>query len=110
MKKIVLLTALVAIVLVSYSLTQAEDTLPPLPIPVLDESATPEPSVVAQVEASPSPSPSPSPVVVRSVVVQDFTNDADTGSKLYVLLAVSALGGFGLFCIKKYFDSKRYSI
>jgi len=108
MKKFVLLTALVAIVLVSYSLVRAEDTFPPLPIPVLDESVTPEESVVATVE--PSPVIAPSPVVQRSVVVQDFTSEAETGSKLYVLLAVSALGGLGLFSIKKYFDSKKYSI
>lgn len=110
MKKIALLTALVAIVLVNYSLAHADDTFPPLPIPVLDESTTPEASVTPDAEPSPQPSPSPSPVAKKSVVVQDFSNDAETGSKLYILLAISALGGFGLFCIKKYFDLKKYSL
>lgn len=108
MKKVLFLFALTLFVLAGCSLAHAEDTLPPLPVPVIDDSPSPDadPSEVVTTYVAPSPTPTPA----RSVVVQNLSTTAETGSKLYILLAVSVLGGFGLFCIKKYLDSRHYSI
>src|ERR1035437_1034645 len=113
MKKIILITGILTIVLVGFSISRAADTFPPLPIPVVDgsttaDSITPTASPLASPIASPIPTPTPS--VKASIVVQTFIDNAQTGPQIYVLLAVSLLGAFGLFCIKKYFDRRKYNL
>jgi nitrous oxide reductase accessory protein NosL len=111
MKKLFVVLGIVILFGFTAGFAFAEDTLPPLPVPVVDDSATDTATATVTdsttPEATPTPSPSPSPV---QSVLSVTTSSAETGSNLYILLALSGLGGLGLFCIKKYFDTIKYQI
>ena len=84
---------------------------PPLPgLPVDEETATATTTVSASVEETVSLGYSALVASTATSASQTAVDDAETGPELIALAVFSLIGGFGLFCIKKYFDLKRYEI
>jgi LPXTG-motif cell wall-anchored protein len=79
----------------------AQDTEPPLGLPLIDSStatttATSESTVTTYSTVTPT--------------TQAVVDNAETGSEIYILAGLSVLAGTGLFLIKKYFDLKKSSL
>lgn len=103
MKRFIFAATIFAFVLCGYGVARSQTGEPPgLDLPIDEESATAtvEESVEASVIAS----------AEESVTAQEAIDDADTGTEIVILAILSLVGGFGLFLIKKYFDSKKFSI
>jgi hypothetical protein len=81
----------------------AQDTEPPLGLPLVD---SPTPTATVSVT-------SVSNITTYSTVTpttQEVVDNAETGSEIYILSGLSVLAGTGLFLIKKYFDLKKSSL
>jgi len=94
--------------------TLAEDTLPPLGLPTGSDSATPTATITATATASSSLDEYLQGTTITPTAsatsVQDAEDVADTGTQIYILAGVSLLAGFGLYSIKKYSDTKKYTL
>ncbi len=105
MKKITIYLAVVLFVGLGVLFAHAQSAQPPgFDFPTLDETGT------ATVEATATASTVFVTVTPTKVSAQTVTDDAETGPEVYILIGLSLLGGLGIFSIKKYFDSKKYSL
>ena len=83
----------------------AQDTEPPLELPIGDSSPTATVTVI--------PTSTPEVVLYTTVTptseqVENVVEEAETGGELYLLSGISLLAGLGLYFIKKYFDLKKH--
>jgi len=107
MKRFVFILTIFTLVLVGTARVYSQTGEPPgLDLPIDEESVTA--SATATVEGSFEASVIAS--AEESVTSQEAIDDADTGTEIVILAILSLVGGFGLFLIKKYFDSKKFSI
>jgi len=81
---------------------------PGLDLPIDDETVTA--TVTSTAEESLEAEASETVSAEESATTQEAVDDAETGAQLIVLIIISIIGGLGLLLIKKYFDSKRFSI
>ncbi|MDH4358729.1 MAG: hypothetical protein OEV37_02140 [Candidatus Berkelbacteria bacterium] len=102
MRKFLIIFAVLAFSALSAVIARAQ-TEPPTPnLPIESETAT---SAYDAYEGDDSYAYS-----TITVTSQEAIDDAETGSEIVVLGALSLLAGIGLFLIKRYFDLKKYSI
>ncbi len=110
MKKILVVFAVMGFCLIGTAVAYSQSE-PPLPgLPVDEETATATTTVSASVEETVSLDYSALVASTATSASQTAVDDAETGPELIALAVFSLIGGFGLFCIKKYFDLKRYEI
>ena len=109
MKRFYLTLVIFALVLFGCKVAYSQTGEPPgLDLPIDDETVTATATATAEesveVEASATVS------AEESVATQEAIDDAETGAEIILLVILSIIGGLGLLLIKKYFDSKKFSI
>jgi hypothetical protein len=109
MKRFVFILTIFTLAMVGTARVYSQTGEPPgLDLPI-DGSATAD-SATATAETSVEASPSLVVSETESVTTQEAIDDAETGTEIIILAILSLVGGLGLFSIKKYFDSKKFSI
>jgi len=84
----------------------AQDTEPPLELPIGDTSPT---ATVTATDTETIPSGVTAFETVTPTSEQvNAAEEAETGGELYLLSGISLLAGLGLYFIKKYFDLKKH--
>lgn len=107
MKRFVFILAIFTLVSVGTARVYSQTGEPPgLDLPIDEESVTD--STTATAEESVETSATETSTETASS--QEAIDDAETGTEIIILVILSLIGGLGLFSIKKYFDSKKFSI
>jgi len=86
----------------------AQDTEPPLELPIDDSSPTATATVTATETATPEVILYTTVTPTSEETVESVPEEAETGGELYLLSGISLLAGLGLYFIKKYFDLKKH--
>ena len=114
MKKLpVFIFCLLGVILAFAKISRAQITEPPVDLPFY--SPTPTAGTSLSLEKSDGSYYSyvtltPSSGGTAPVYSEEYTDDADTGTELYVVAGLSLVAGLGLYFIKRYFDLKKYSL
>ena len=106
MKKYLVIFATLGFCLLGAGYAKSQTSEPPSPdLPIGDEQ-----SATATATGTIAPEESATVTAQPTTTVQEFVDDAETGSEIIVLAILSLVAGVGLFFIKKYFDLKRYTL
>jgi len=106
MKKISIILGLAVMLGLGATVAHSQTGGEPPGLPTYDSSPTATVTVTDTATEPPTATPTPS----ATASVQSFEDDVETGSEIVVLLILSLVGGTGIFLIKKYFDTKKYSM
>lgn len=103
---ILIIASLVVTLLFSFqALAQTDAGEPPVPFPSETSTITTTDDLVVTEETTVE-----TVALTVTPTTQEFVDDAETGSGLLILAGLSIIAGLGLFSIKKYFDSKKFSL
>ncbi|MCX6809917.1 MAG: hypothetical protein NTZ65_04205 [Candidatus Berkelbacteria bacterium] len=80
----------------------------PLGLPLVSQNASQTASTSTSTQTSTTTYATVSTTAVADS--QTVVDNADTGSEIYILAALSLVAGFGLYLIKKYFDLRKYTL
>ena len=108
-KCLIFLLGVVLVVTAGFKVTFAQDNSvePPLDLPLT--SATAIATATTDTSAFDSYVGATATATVASYT-QSAEDEADTGAEVYILIGISLVAGFGFYCLKRYFDYKRYMI
>lgn len=102
--RFIILSAVLIITFLGFSVTYSQDSEPPSDLPFFDTTAT------ASVEADSTARAFSTTTATATVNEISAEDEAETGPEVYILAGLSLIAGFGIYFIKKYFDIRRYSI
>lgn len=106
MKKYLIIFATLGFCLLGAPFAKSQTSEPPSPdLPIGNEE-----SATATATGTIAPEGSATIAAEATTTVQEFVDDAETGSEIIILAILSLVAGVGLFFIKKYFDLKRYTL
>lgn len=101
-----IIVCLAVTLLFSYqALAQTDAGEPPVPFPSETSTTTTTDDLIVSEETTVE-----SVALTVTPTTQEFVDDAETGSGLLILAGLSVIAGLGLFSIKKYFDSRKFSL
>ena len=105
MKNLSIILGLIVVLGLGATIAHSQTGGEPPGLPTYDDSPT---TTVTADQTTATPPPSPTPTVTATV--QSFEDDVETGSEIIVLLILSLVGGTGIYLIKRYFETKKYSM